>query len=225
MSNPPADPNLWANPEPPAPKKSKALRNWLIGCGGCFAIAVIAFVVVVFVGGSWLKKKIDESKDPVVAWGRVQTVLPFEAQPVQAEVKAAFEIMGLTNLAFVDKRNEAFVHVMKMPSQGQEDFDQLFDPQGSANSGVFGIGAAEGAVAGELDLQGRTVRTLYFRGRTNSAGGENRHGKDMQQLRIDLSSIDGNRILMHYALPSGSPEELRDAAIEFLSEFKLGAQN
>jgi hypothetical protein len=208
---------------PAAPPKSKAARNWLIGCGGCSLLAVLAFIGLVLAFKPMVQRWANDGKDPEKAWPVVQRLLPFEQRPVQAEVKFAqpISLVGMTLAVLKDTRNGAHVDLLALARSQTQSFDQLFDAAETRENDFANMSPLFDPVAGKLDVQGRSVRTLFGRGmssRKHDAEGDPVEGS---KLRIDLTDATGDHLCFQYELEHGGAPELEAAALEFLSEFKL----
>lgn len=206
-----------------APRKSNAARNWLIGCGGCAVLALLAFIGIIVVVKGPIERWAKQGSDPEKAWPIVQQSLPFEQRPAQAEVKFAGSIgfVGMTMAKLTDKRNGAKVDLLALPRSQTSSFDQLFDAAESGQSDLANLSPLFAPVEGELEVQGRNVRTLFGRAMSKQDGEANAVKREVSKLRIDLSGASGDHLCLQYELPTGDAHALEAAAIEFLSEFQL----
>lgn len=206
-----------------APPKSKTARNWLIGCGGCALLAVLAFIGLAFALRGPLEGWLNAGKDPEKAWVVVQKLLPYDQRPVLAEVKFGRPIgwVGITLAVLGDKRNGAKVDLLAMSREHSSSFDKLFDAQASGHSEFANMSPLLAPVAGKLDVQGRSVRTLFGRGtsKRDEAGVE--IVEEVSKLRVDLTDTAGDHVCLQYELREGGAAELQAAATEFLTEFTL----
>lgn len=216
-------PDLDTLQTPAAPPKSKTARNWLIGCGGCALLAVLAFVGLAIALKGPIERWIDDGKDPEKAWIVVQKLLPYEQRPVQAEVKFGRPIswVGMTLAVLTDKRNGAKVNLLAMSREQASAFDKLFDVHESGRGEFANMSPLFEPVAGKLDVQGRNVRTLFGRGMSKHDGGDNGAPEEVSKLRVDLTDTTGEHVCLQYELRQGNASELEAAALEFLSEFEL----
>jgi hypothetical protein len=201
----------------------KAARNWLIGCGGCALLAVLAFVGLALALKSPIEGWINDGKDPEKAWVVVQKLLPYEQRPALAEVKFGRPIgwVGITLAVLNDKRNGAKIDLLAMSREQTSSFDKLFDAQESGHGEFANMSPLLDPVAGKLDVQGRSGRTRFGRGtsKRDQSGGE--VVEEVSKLRVDLTDATGDHVCLQYELGRGSAAELEAAATEFLSEFTL----
>jgi hypothetical protein len=201
--------------EPARPGRHTPGRNWLIGCGGCGLLAVVAFVGLAL----FMKSRLEKAQDPEKVWPLLQTVLPFEERPKQVRPMLGL-VLGGTTISLQDMRNEARVDLLAFGAGAESAFSDLFDAEKAATAAVANASPLLEAAAGELEVQGRKVRTLHGRGlaRVVDASGAR---ASVSKLRIDLSSPGGRYLSFQYELPQGDAATLGAAALVFLSEFDV----
>ncbi len=152
----------WTDEGAEKPAKKGRFPKWLlVGCGcGCLALVGVAGVATWYLVGFY-----QEALDPEKQWPKLARVLPFDERPAGLELELGnpvpfldrvFEMYVLTNPA--DDYTAQVMHFKAVP---REELDQMFDPDPEGT--VFNLGRPVDAVAGELEIQGRKVRTLRFR--------------------------------------------------------------
>lgn len=195
--------------------RSRATRfkPWMVGCGiGCGVLLALMIAASIFLGG--IAKR---AKDPAVTWPRVRSMLPYDRQPVEVDVRAAVDlsILGLEQATLVDRRNGAQVLVLRFESEHTAEFDRLFDPDAGANKGVLTLGGVENAERAQIEIQGHAVRALRF----NDPRKGGRAG-----VRVDLTRADGRRLLVQYELEDVEPSALDEPLQRFLDSFRVWSQ-
>lgn len=190
----------WSEESEEAPRKKGGIPKWVwIGCGGGCLLAVVAAIALVVFGAMWVKK----GADPEVQWPKLQQVLPFDERPTDLELGFGTRIpfiMDQYNL--VSASGQYTATVMHFKGAAASDIEQLLseDPQGAP----FGLGAPVEPEAGELEIQGRSVRVLRFR----SIGGTGMVEGVGPGIRVDVSSP--GRALVVELRRKGSQEPLTD---------------
>ncbi|MBM3975752.1 MAG: hypothetical protein FJ299_02040 [Planctomycetes bacterium] len=201
--------------EPARPGRHTPGRNWLIGCGGCGLLAVVVFIGVAL----FMKSRLEKAQDPERVWPLLQSVLPFDERPKQVRPLLGIALGG-TTISLQDTRNEARVDLLAFGPGSEGAFDALFDAEKARTAALANASPLLDAAAGELEVQGRKVRTLHGRGLARSADASGAHAF-VSKLRIDLSSSGGRSLSFQYELPDGDAATLGAAALAFLSEFDV----
>jgi hypothetical protein len=190
----------WSEEGEQAPRKKGGIPKWVwIGCGGGCLLAVVAVIALGVFGALWVKK----GADPEVQWPKLQQVLPFEERPTDLELGFGTRIpFVMDQYALVSAEGHYTATVMHFKGAAASDIDQMLseDPQNTP----FGLGAPVEPVAGELEIQGQTVRLLRFRS-IGGTGGIEGLGPG---VRVDLSR-PGRALVVEFRR-TGSQDPLTD---------------
>ena len=133
-----------------APKPKGGLPRWFWWtCGiGCAAALLIGIVAVV---GAWMMAR--RGTDPEVMIPKMQKYLPSDPWPAEYEVAFGFELFGTGNYTIQWPGGTAQLQ----PMPGKRDLDRQM------TAGTMENLALSDEVEGEMEVKGRTVRTLAFR--------------------------------------------------------------
>jgi hypothetical protein len=185
-----------------AGKKKKRIPTWALWTcgGGCLLMTLIVGALTVL--GVRVAKQFN---DPDKAWERVGEVLPYDTRPAGWEARG-FSLFG-TGMYALDPPGSG-VRMMLQRFAQRSEVEALLDPSSPQNQGLPPFGRLKDAEAVELELQGRSVRALRFRGGwvdllglAPTSGDEG----DFPGLRLDLSSPQGAAMLHVWWLAAEAP--------------------
>lgn len=164
---------------PPAPKK-KRIPTWAWWtCGsGCLVATLVAIALAVLVTG--LAKEFGDTER---AWESVREILPYDTRPQGWEARGV-TVFGMGNYFLDPPQPGAAMLVQSL--RGRPEFEALFDPDSAENGGPLAFTRLRDPVLGTLELQGREVRCLSFRG---GMPGEP-DAREGYGIRIDLARTE-----------------------------------
>lgn len=158
------------------PKKKKRIPTWAWWtCGGGCLVAILVAIALGFVVAGLAK----EFGDTEQAWENVREILPYDARPEGWEARGV-TVLGMGNFFLHPPQPGAAVLVQSF--RGRPEFEAMFDPDSPQNGGPIALTRLRDPVPGTVQLQGREVRCLGFRG---GPGGDPDEGGGYS-IRIDL---------------------------------------
>jgi hypothetical protein len=159
-------------------KSSKGIPPWVWwGCGGgCLLLTLLVIASAVFLG-----KWVHDASDPDKAWSGVQELLAFDERPADWTAFGT-QVMGHSFYLLTAPGDGR--HLLVQGFRDQEQLDALFDPEFREAQNFFGYGRRLEPEAGTIQIQGREVRCLRFRGALTPERREDRPGRGVQ---LDLS--------------------------------------
>jgi hypothetical protein len=204
----------WTQDLVETPKKRK-VPSWVLWtCGGCCLGSVIIGGVLTLV--IWRGAR--EMLDPEKQWPRLERLIAFDTRPAELELETGTPpLVGFLVDVFVlrDTERELLATITHLKSGSQRDLDQMFEER--LAGAPFGFGNPVEPELGELELQGRLVRVLRFRG----LKGQGMNPNSGAGIRIDLSAADGKRVVVELQR-IGSSERIDDALLqEFFAGFDV----
>lgn len=197
-----------------APAKKRGIPKWVWGGCGCGCALV---VILLAVGGFWLKDVIEQGTDPEVQWPKLQRVLPYDERPTDLamEMGITIPLAGVENYTLIDHQRGYVATVQHHLRASANEMAVLFDAEGGAMP--FGLGEPVDAEAAEVVVQGNPVRALFYR----TIGGQGSMENLGPGVRIDATQGAGFT-LVDLRLMKKEVERVPDEVIEeFFDHFDL----
>lgn len=196
------------------PVQRRRLPRWVwIGCGcGCLVVLLVAAGLLLF---TWRYMKV--AKDPELQWPRLEQILPFDQRPPGVEITLG-TAFNVHQFMLVDHDHGLFVRIYPLGNERNADTqkDDLLDPDYEGI--VRGIGQPVGARAGEVEVQGREVRAMWFQRIRPEPEGEKSPGPG---IRVDLTSDQRGPTVLEIRTGPGGEEPGQKEVDEFLAPFHV----
>jgi hypothetical protein len=207
MSSEEADWESVLDEPPPRP----GMPRWVLyGCGcGCLVTVLIAVLLLVLG-----VRVVGEATDAELQWPRLAEILPYDEVPFDLDLEVGFGFSAMENYTLVNQEAGYTASVLSVEVHSEQDVDIFMIPE---SQGVLSrLGQPVDGRPGELEIQGRVVRTLSFRKTRVPVFGD----KLGPGVRVDLSG-GGRAILVDFRRTS-SQEPFRDEELlEFFDYFDV----
>lgn len=154
-------------------------KRWAIGgCLGCFGFLVLA-AVLALVG-------FKRSLDPDNIWSQLSAYMDFEVPPEGFEPLFVVSFFDQRQVAFYRPSDMTEVILMEFTGRVREGFEEAFDPEKLKQGGSVDI------VPGTVELQGREVQMVTFRGGAaagSMAADQGEHKTGLQGRVLELFGL------------------------------------
>ena len=192
----------------------KGIPVWVWGCGGGCLLMLIATIVVVAIGASW----ISDATDPDVQWPRVAEHLPHEERPVVHMIMdnpAGRFIPGLDMMMQISDPADGYQVMLLVGDEGNDVIEQMKNAQ---NAGLGELGGSRNAEQGTVVLEGHEApATRYFA--TGTGGMLDDDPSRGPSIAIDISGNGQKDVLLIVTTVGDEEDELTDERLhEIVSE-------
>lgn len=162
----------------PAKRRIPTWAWWTCG-SGCLLMTLVVVAIAVFAA-----RVARDFMDPEKAWEDVRAILPYDQRPPGWEAHGV-TVLGMGNYFLTPPEPDVMLVVQRFRRTAEH--EAMFDPQSTQNRGLMMFEEIRAPEAGTLEVQGREVRVLRFRG--GLPGGIDADS-DAAGIRIDLSRPD-----------------------------------
>jgi hypothetical protein len=187
--------------------KRRGLPRWMWFTCGCTSFLALAGAVALYFGG---KALLEKGTDPELQWPRLDQVLPFEERPEHLALEFGMS-MPMEQFVLRDERTD--VRGIVYASTELEAISELFETKPSS-AVLFGLGSMIDPEEGEIEIQGKSVRSIRFR---------SIKGTGNQQLgpgvRLDLGTRGDKHVAAELRRPGKAPSD--EEVQSFLEGFQV----